>query len=114
MGIPSESIKHLMAAIVQEQDVENAISALTKLGIIITCMPGVGGFLKRRNTVLLIGLGDGQEEAVVSALDKSCQKRIEYPAFPPGVPELILPTPTQVMVGGVTIFTFEVEAFEVF
>jgi len=113
MGIPSESITRLMTAVVREKDVESAISALTKLGITVTCLPGTGGFLENRNTVLLIGLAEGQEEAIVSALNKSCRKRVEYTPFPLGMSDPILPIPTPLTVGGATIFTFEVEKFEV-
>jgi CPA1 family monovalent cation:H+ antiporter len=107
-------VNRLMAAVVQDRDVENAISALTKLGILVTCLPSTGGFLRRRNTTLLIGLWHGHEETAVKALDKSCSKRVEYLSSPPAGMEMVLPAPTQITVGGATLFTFEVERFEVF
>lgn len=108
------SINRLVAAIVQEQDLENAANALTKLGMSITSLPSTGGFLSRRNSTLLIGLAHGQEEALVNALEKSCHERILYLSTP--IPEMgVMASPSiPVTVGGATIFTFAVERFEVF
>jgi CPA1 family monovalent cation:H+ antiporter len=107
-------VNRMMVAMIQEQDVESAISTLTKIGIAVTCLPSTGGFLGRRNTTLLIGLEKGQEEAVVKALDNSCRKRVEYQVTPSIFNNMIPMTPIEVEVGGATIFTFEVERFEIF
>ena len=50
---PSES-KLLFFAVVQAQDAESAQMALLKLGVPVTRLPSVGGFLGRRNATLLI------------------------------------------------------------
>lgn len=110
----SSGVNRLMAVIIQEQDVENSLSALTKLGIPATRLPSTGGFFGRSNVTLLIGLEEGQEESVVRALGKSCRKRVEYLAapvegFPTGLAE-----PIPITIGGATIFVFEVERFETF
>jgi CPA1 family monovalent cation:H+ antiporter len=106
------SIDRLVAAVIQEPDLENATNALTKLGMSITSLPSMGGFLRSHNTTMLIGLMHGQEEILINALDKSCHKRILYLSSP--LPEMgIVAPPIPVTVGGATIFTFEVERFEV-
>jgi uncharacterized protein YaaQ len=103
-----------MAAVIQEQDIENAVSNLSKLGVPFTRLPSSGGFLGRRNTTLMIGLTHGQINAVVEALRRSCRKRVEYlSSMPEGLPGVIA-TPIPVTVGGATIFTFAVERFETF
>ena len=51
-----EEIDLLTSAIVQIQDVENAIDALVKEGIMVTRLSSSGGFLGRRNVTLLIGI----------------------------------------------------------
>jgi CPA1 family monovalent cation:H+ antiporter len=104
-------VDRLLAAVIQEQDFENAASALTKLGITITHLPTVGGFLGRRNITLLIGLTQGQEGAAVEALNKSCKRRVEYLASPLEGTPLPFPAPMPVTVGGATIFTFEVDQY---
>ncbi len=108
------TVKWLMAVVIQEQDVENALSTLTKLGTSVTNLPSSGGFLGQRSTTLLIGLAEGQEENTIKALQRSCRERVEYlptptHGFPSG-----LSTPTPIKVGGATIFAFEVERFEIF
>ncbi|RPI34959.1 MAG: Na+/H+ antiporter [Chloroflexota bacterium] len=107
-------IDRLLTAVIQEQDVENAISSLTKLGIAITRLPSTGGFLGRRNATLLIGMNHGQTESAVRALSKSCRRRIEYLATPLEGSPLPFPSPTPITVGGATIFTLEIERYEEF
>lgn len=107
-------INRLMTAVVQEQDAEPAIRGLKKSHFKITKLPSTGGFLGRRSATLLIGLEHGQEERVVNALKKSCRTRVEYVTIPLEGTPLPLPAPTPITVGGATIFTFEVERYEVF
>lgn len=105
-------ITQLMATVIQEQDLENAISSLTKLGLSITHLPSVGGFLGRKNVTLLIGFSEGQEELIVPALNQSCRRRVEYIAPPFEGSPIPMPTPTYITVGGATIFTLQVERYE--
>jgi uncharacterized protein YaaQ len=103
-----------MAAVVQHQDVEAVTSALEQSGLSVVQMPSKGGFLRRGNATLLIGLAEGSEEDAVNALRENSQHRVEYPTSP--IPQLpgIKPKPIPVQVGGATIFTFEVETWEEF
>lgn len=105
-------INRLIFAVIQEQDLENSLSVLTKIGFSVTRLPSSGGFLGRRSITLLIGLKRGQEKSVVEALNKSCQKRVEYVSAPLGPGSVSFPNPVPVNVGGATIFVFDVERFE--
>lgn len=105
------SVTRLIAAIIQESDLENALSALTKLGFSVTQLPSSGGFLGRRNITLLIGITEGQERTAFEALSKSCKRRVEYLATPLEAGSMALPTPIPVDVGGATIFVFQVDRF---
>ncbi len=106
-------VTRLITAMIQQQDFENASSALTKLGFTVAHIPSAGGFLSRNNVTLLIGLPEGREEAAVRALRASCKKRIEYLATP--LPDAtLLPKPMPITVGGATIFVFEVESCDEF
>jgi uncharacterized protein YaaQ len=107
-------IRHLMLAIVQEQDVDLATRALSVLGVPVIHLSSTGGFLGRRNATLMIGLPVGTEEKVLMALQKSCRQRVEYLAVPLEGAPLPLPTPVPVTVGGATVFTIPVERFEEF
>ena len=107
-------IRHLMTAVVQEQDVDIATRALGALDVPVIHLASTGGFLGRRNATLLIGLPDGREEQVKVALQKSCRQRVEYLAVPLEGSPLPLPTPVPVTVGGATVFVVPVEKFEEF
>ncbi len=107
-------INRLLSAVIQEQDLENALSALSKLGFSVTHFPSTGGFLGRRNITLLIGLVKGQEKNAVDALSGSCKKRVEYVSSPLEAGPTPFPNPIPVNVGGATIFVFEIERYEEF
>jgi len=108
------NIDRLMAIVIQYDDLENAFSALTKLGFSLTRLPSSGGFLRRRNTTLLVGLEHGHERAAVHALETSCRQRVIYLSTPlEGMP-VSAAEPIPVTIGGATIFTFEIERYEAF
>jgi uncharacterized protein YaaQ len=110
-NLPGNQINRLMTAVVQEQDAENAINALTKLGISATRLPSIGAFLGRRNATLFIGLDASLIQTAMKSLRKSCRRRVEYVATPLEGSPLPFPSPTPITVGGATIFTFEVEKY---
>ena len=111
MSTPSR-IQYLVIAVVQDQDAEAAIKALNAIDILCTQVSSSGGFLGQRNTSLLIGLHDGQEQEMVQTLRENCSQRVEYIATPlEGAPyHLTLATP--INVGGATIFKLAVERYE--
>lgn len=108
----TQTIRRLMTAVIQEQDLDAAMRALKSLNIPATNLVSSGGFLGRRNATLLIALPEGLDEQVVQALRQSCRKRVEYMAVPLEGSPLPLPTPVPVTVGGATIFSLPVEYFE--
>jgi uncharacterized protein YaaQ len=103
----------LYIAIVQAQDAEIAENILAEQGFIINRLPSTGGFLGRRNATLLIGSTPDQEEKLFKTLKENCRQRVEYIAVPLESAPLPLPTPTPVTIGGATVFSFDVEYFEV-
>ena len=107
-------IHTLMTAVLQEQDIDLAMRALSQLNIPLVHLASAGGFLGRRNATVLIGLPDGLEATVIQVLQDSCRQRVEYLAIPLEGSPLPMPTPVPVTVGGATIFTLPVERFEEF
>lgn len=104
----------MLIAIIQAQDIDSAHDALNELEeVVITRLPSVGGFLGRRNATLLIGLNKRQERAVMDILQENCRQRVEYIAVPLESAPLPLPTPTPITIGGATVFSLDVEYFEV-
>jgi len=108
----TSSIKLLMLAVVQEQDLDTATRALAKLDLPVVYLFSAGGFLGRRNATLLIGLRAGREADALKSLEDSCRQRIEYLTLPLEGSPLPMPTPVPVTVGGATVFALPVELFE--
>ncbi len=106
------SIKLLMLAIVQEQDLDVVTHELSKLNLPVVFLSSAGGFLGRRNATLLIGLRQGSEADALKILEESCRQRIEYLTLPLEGSPLPMPTPVPVTVGGATVFALPVERFE--
>ena len=113
-GPAISSVTHLMAAVIQEDDLESALASLTKLGFSVSRLSSTGGFLSRKNVTLLIGVQKGREGTAVRALQNSCKRRVEFVSSPLRGSAFPMPTPTQVAVGGATIFMFEVESYDEF
>jgi uncharacterized protein YaaQ len=113
-GSSRAPVSHLMTVIVQEADLENAMASLNKLGFSVARLSSTGGFLSRRNVTLLVGVQEGRVDVAVKALKNSCRQRVEFVSSPLRGGVFPLPTPTQVTVGGATIFIFEVESYDEF
>ena len=103
----------LYIAIVQSQDAETAEDALSQAGLNVCRLPSSGSFLGRRNATLLIDSSAAQQALLQKTLEENCRQRVEYIAIPMEGAPLPLPTPTPVTVGGATIFSIDVEHFEV-
>ena len=105
-------IRHLMFVIVQSQDVHRASRALNRAGLSVTELSSTGGFLGRRNTTLLIGLEENQEDLAIGLIQESCRQRIEYISTPLEGAPLPIPVATPVTVGGATLFSLAIERYE--
>ena len=107
-------VTHLMAVVIQEADLENALAALTKLGFSVARLSSTGGFLSRRNVTLLVGVQQGRVDVAVKTLQSSSHRRVEFVSSPMRGSPFPMPTPTEVTVGGATVFMFEVESYDEF
>jgi len=103
----------LYVVIVQAQDAEIAEQVLVEKKFFVTRLPSTGGFLGRRNATLLIGAVPDQQDVLFSTLKENCRQRVEYIAVPLESAPLPLPTPTPITIGGATVFSFDVDHFEV-
>ena len=108
------NIHRLMMAVVQDQDLDQALRTLKEMNVPAIHLVSSGGFLGRRNATLVVGLPDDMEAKVIQSLSGCCQQRVEYLAIPLEGSPLPLPSPSPITVGGATIFTFPVERFEEF
>ncbi len=103
-----QDIRGLMTVIIQEADEESVISILNQMGVPVTRLPSVGGFLDRRNSTLLVGIPNGQDANIIQAISSGSTQRVA------SLPSLIEEDndETSVIIEGANIFTFEVERFE--
>ncbi len=105
----------LVMAIVNRDDAERLIDALTAEGFRATTAGTSGGFLRQGNTTILIGVADQDVSRVIRLIRENCHTRTQLvspipPAMEPG--EVCAPLPVEVQVGGATIFVLDVLHFE--
>ncbi len=108
------SIKKMMAIMIQEDDLENALKALSRAGFGVDQLPSTGGFLNKRNVTLLIGIPEKREADILPILESACERRIQHLRSPLNGSPLSFVRPTPIDVGGATIFTFNIEAYHEF
>ncbi len=107
-------ITKMMAVVIQEDDLENALRLLSGAGFGVDHLPSTGGFLKQHNITLLIGIPDGRVEQAVQILKQSCKKRVKHIRTPLENSHFPLKRPVSVNVEGATVFTFDIEAYHEF
>ncbi len=104
-------VTRLMFVVLQERDLEAAVNALANQGISSTQVQSRGGFLRRTNHTLLVGLPEDKVELAVRTLRHTCKTRVEYLQIPPE-PIPVPSVPVAVQVQGATVFTFRVLRYE--
>ena len=105
----------LVVAVVHADDAGPCSTALTEAGFDCTRLATSGGFLRKGNTTLLVGVDDTQVDTVIEVLRQSARSRNEYlnPVPPMTEPaELFVPFPVEVQIGGATVFVIDVARFE--
>lgn len=104
----------LVIAIVQDEDAGPVIEALTSAGFRATRINTVGGFLRKGNATILVGVEKENLHRALLIVRDNCETRTEYfvPTAPGEVGEPYPLDPIQVQVGGATVFVLDVERFE--
>lgn len=105
----------LIITIVQDQDVNVLLSALTEKGYSATKLASTGGFLRQGNTTLLIGIEENKAQEVMEIIKEICKTKKRLVSPMAAVERTInsyIPSPVEVEVGGATIFMVKVESFE--
>lgn len=104
----------LVTAIVSSDDGDKLLNVLVKRGYPGTKLGSTGGFLRRGNITLLIGVEDDQLEDVLATIRKMCRARTETMLPPPVMAPTpgYIPTTVEIRVGGAVVFVQNVEHFE--
>ncbi|NCU18665.1 cyclic-di-AMP receptor [Pallidibacillus pasinlerensis] len=104
----------LVLAVVQDQDSNRLLSALTDNNFRVTKLASTGGFLKSGNTTFLIGTEDVRVDKALQIIKENCSSREQLvsPVSPMGGnADSYMPYPVEVEVGGATVFVLPVEQF---
>lgn len=114
VGTQDNPEMQLILAIVQDEDAGPVIEALTSARFRATRMNTVGGFLRKGNSTILVGVERAHLHRALLIIRDNCETRTEYfvPTAPGEVGEPYPLDPIQVQVGGATIFVLECERFE--
>ena len=107
----------LVMSIVNSDDAEQLVNALTQAGYRATTISTTGGFLRQGNATIFVGTEDENVEDVLQLIEVNCCTRSEYvsplpPVMEPG--EMYVPTPVDIQMGGATVFVMDVVQFERF
>ena len=103
----------LMLAMIQSQDAESATRALAQVGLRVTRIGSVGGFLRTANVTLLLGLKRDEMPRAIQRLTEQCHERTMFVNAAAEVASWHggYVAPIEVTVGGATVFALPVERF---
>lgn len=105
----------LVFAIVSNDDATNVMRELNKEGFSVTKMASTGGFLRVGNVTLMVGTDEEKVQKAIDIISKFSAKRkqVVFSGEPYiGATTGYMSFPTEIEVGGATIFVIDVERFE--
>ncbi|MEE8121385.1 MAG: Na+/H+ antiporter [Anaerolineales bacterium] len=109
-----DDICQLMMVVIQDRDLETVSNALSIRNIPTTRIQSMGGFLRQRNHLLLVGLPEGKLDQAMEALNSAGRSKIDYVTSAKGMPGIVFDEPLRVEVKGATVFVFDIDRCEVF
>ena len=105
----------LLVIIAADGDADALVPAMVAQGYTATKIGSTGGFLRRGNTTLLIGVPASAVDAVIELVRAYCPARSEIltvGALPLAGDAPYLGRPVEVRVGGAVVFVLNIERFE--
>jgi len=91
----------LIIAVVQNEDADNIVDALLEARYRATRLASTGGFLRRGNTTIMLGVQDEQVDEVLDVIKQKAQPR-----------PVSSPQGDSVKSGAATVFVLELEQHE--
>jgi len=105
----------LILAIVNNDDAHNVNTNLSKSGFFVTKISSTGGFLLNGNSTFLIGVNDEDVDHAIEVIEKFSQKRVHHVPVDVSYNTMSMSSlPTEVTVGGATVFVLNVEKYQHF
>jgi uncharacterized protein YaaQ len=96
----------LIWMIVQDEDAPKLMDALVEHRFGVTKMASSGGFLRKGNTVLMVGVRPEELDQALLLVEQNCERReriTPVSGMPPGEVDF-MPMPSKVEVGGAVCF----------
>ncbi len=105
----------LVMAIVNADDAHAVINNLTQEGYSVTRLATTGGFLKTGNTTIIVGVEEEKVQPVLDIIKTHSHSRKQLVSTASELGMGFFPSvPTEITVGGATIFVMDVEQFAKF
>ena len=110
----------LILAVLQGEDYHETVDELTQQGFFVTLLSSTGGFLKKKNTTVMIGTQADKLDLALDILRKKAGRRRETvhqtaPIFSgPGATMPLASIPFEQDVGGVSVFVLDLEQIKKF
>ena len=107
----------LILAIIQTADEADTVQSLNKEGFFVTKLSTTGGFLKAKNTTLLIGTDNAKVDAVIAILKKHAGHRMQLSPVSGGDMRIFNPAGAnmvEVPAGGCVVFIVDIDKAETF
>lgn len=103
----------MVLIIVNDDDSNVLIQALTKEGFQVTKLSSTGGLLKTGNTTLLTGVENEKVDTVIKIVsENSSQRQQVVPSSMTVDMDTYFSFPVEVTVGGATIFVLDIDRYE--
>jgi uncharacterized protein YaaQ len=102
----------MVMAVVQADDARQVTDALVNAGHRVTRMATTGGWLRRENVTLLIGVEEEQLDDVLRLLNQTSQRRTALLSMPLEISGTVNAEVFNVEIGGATVFILDVERYE--
>lgn len=108
----------LILAVVQEDDYDATVSELNQNGFFVTMLSSTGGFWKKKNITIMLGVKEARLKDALDILKRCAGKRrqkvyssVSMPAagqYATAMPSI----PVNMEFGGVTVFVMDLERLE--
>lgn len=100
----------MIMCVIDDMDTYSLLDALSERGIQATKLASSGGFLRRGNTTLLIGVEDERKEEVLNIIKEVCMPRKQMVPMSPvmSMDDNVNPVDVMVQMGGAATFVMDV------
>ena len=100
----------MIMSIIDDMDTFSLLDALSERGFQATKLASSGGFLRRGNTTLLIGVDDDKKDEALEIIGRICMPRKQLVPMSPvmSIEDNVNPVDVMVQMGGATTFVIDI------